>query len=387
MSSTPKWSNGTKWFVLIICTILLGLAVWQFSIALAPLVVAVIIAYLLNPPVNWLTDHTPLKRPLAAFLVYTVFLFVLALFPTLGIPLIVQQIQEVDFDLYDVVNQLDTAMGYQVVIQGIPVSLKTVSEPIVGSLNQIFSPAATWVAGLAYGIAGGFMWAIFIFMVGFYFLLDANRFRDWVDSWVPPDYLPEFKLLRQEIDHVWKAYFIGQMTLAMIMGFFIGGTMTLLGVKSALLLGVIAALAELIPLGYTISGAIGTIFALLQGSTYIPLPPWAFALGVAIFYFVTAQIDTNYLIPRIIGYRLKLPAGVIIVGVIAGAAIAGGLGLLLAAPTIATVRVLGNYFYRRLLDLEPYIETTPPPLIAELLEEDLSLPPPRLAEQLDSPAE
>jgi predicted PurR-regulated permease PerM len=107
--------------------------------------------------------------------------------------------------------------------------------------------------------------------------------------------------------------------------------------------------------GYSISGAIGIIFAYFQGSTYIPLPHWAFALLIALFYFVMWQIDTNYLVPRIIGNRLRLPPAVIIVGIIAGASVGGALGLLLAAPTIATNRVLGSYLYRRLLDLEPYV--------------------------------
>ena len=52
----------------------------------------------------------------------------------------------------------------------------------------------------------------------------------------------------------------------------------------------------------------------------------------------------------------------IIVGIIAGASVAGALGLLLAAPTIATVRVLGSYIYRRLMDLEPYVLVYKPPL-------------------------
>jgi predicted PurR-regulated permease PerM len=229
-------------------------------------------------------------------------------------------------------------------------------EPLTGSLDQILSPMATVAAGLAVNIAGGFIWAIFIFVVGYYLLVDANRFSAWVDSWIPPDYFEEFKLLRRELDGVWKAYFIGQLTLALIVGVVIGGVAALLGIKSALLLGIFAALLELIPnWGYGLSGIVGVIFAYLQGSTYIPLPPWAFALLVAGFYFVMWQIDTNYLVPRIIGNRLRLPPVVIIVGIIAGASVGGAIGLLLAAPTIASVRVLGSYLYRRLLDLEPYV--------------------------------
>jgi hypothetical protein len=73
------------------------------------------------------------------------------------------------------------------------------------------------------------------------------------------------------------------------------------------------------------------------------------------FYFLMWQFDANYLIPRVIGHRLRLSPAIVIIGIIGGASLAGALGLLLAAPIIATVRILGGYIYRRLLDLQPYV--------------------------------
>ncbi len=362
MPTAPPWTPGTKRTIFIISLILIGLAIWQFSIVLAPLVVAVIIAYLLQPPVGWITRHTPLKRGVAAAIVYITFLILLALIPTLGTPLVLQQTRQIDFDIQEFTAQLNDAMDYQVIIGGFQVDMNVLIEPVTGSLDQIFSPLATWAANLAVGIAGGLIWAIFIFVVGFYLLLDANKFSQWLDSWIPPDYQQEIKLLRREIDRVWKAYFIGQLTLALIVGVIIGVATALLGIQGAVLLGLVAALLELIPnWGYSISGIVGVTFAYFQGSSYIPLPAWAFALLVTAFYFIMWQIDTNYLVPRIIGHRLRLSPALIIVGIIAGASVGGALGLLLAAPTIATVRVLSNYLYRRLLDLEPYVVTNARP--------------------------
>jgi predicted PurR-regulated permease PerM len=361
LSTAPKWTPATKRAVIIACAILIGLAIWQFSIVLAPLVVAVIIAYLLNPIVNWLTGRTRLKRGSAAVMVYVVFLIVLALIPTLGAPLLIQQASLLDFDVQEIRDQLNEAMDYQISVVGLPVNLSSLAGPVSGSLDQIFSPLATWAANVAVGIAGGLIWAIFIFVVGFYFLLDANRFSDWIDSWIPPGYQAEFNQLRREIDGVWKAYFLGQVTLAIIVGIIIGVSTALLGIRSALLLGIVAALLELIPnWGFGVSGTVGVLFAYFQGSSWLPLPNWAFALMIIVFYFVMWQVDTNYLIPRIIGHRLQLSPALVIVGIIAGASVGGALGLLLAAPTIATLRVLGSYLYRRLLDLEPYVLASRP---------------------------
>ena len=352
MTPAPKWTPESKRFIFVVCFILIGLAIWRFSIVLAPLVVAVIIAYLLNPIVNWLTRRTPLKRAIAAGLVYLSFLLILVLIPTIGTPLIVQQIRQLDFNVQELIAQLNQPIDHNISILGFNLNINSLVEPIAGSLDIV----ATGAANVAVGIAEGLIWTIFIFVVGYYFLVDANRFSNWVDSWVPPAYLEEIKQLRREIDAVWKSYFIGQLTLAIIVGIIIGVSTAILGIRSALLLGIVAALLELIPnWGYSVSGTVGVLFAYFQGSSYIPLPPWAFALLVAGFYFLMWQIDTNYLVPNIIGNRLHLPPAVIIVGIIAGASVGGALGLLLAAPTIASVRVLGGYIYRRLMDIEPYV--------------------------------
>lgn len=374
MSRTPKWTPETKRFVFVACAILLTLAVWRFSIVLAPLVVAVIIAYILNPVVKKVTQRTPLRRSIAAAVIYISFLLILALIPSLLAPVIVQQVSQLDIDVQELVDELDSMLGLNFSIAGYEINAESVTQSVSGSLDTVFSPLATIAANLAVGIAGGFIWAIFIFVVGYYVLVDVNRFSDWVDSWVPANYLEEFKQLRRTIDGVWKSYFIGQVTLAIIVGLVIGSITALLGIRSAVLLGIVAALLELIPnWGYGISGTVGVLFAYFQGSSYIPLPDWAFAVLVGGFYFLMWQFDTNYLIPRIIGNRLQLPPAVIIVGIIAGASVGGALGLLLAAPTIATVRVVGSYIYRRLLDQEPYV-LVPEPAVAANLPADTDIP-------------
>lgn len=354
MSSAPKWTPESKRFIFVVCFILIGLAIWRFSIVLAPLTVAVIIAYLLNPVVIWVTARTRLSRNLASAGVYITFLLILILIPLIGAPLIVQQVQQLDIDVQDLADQINGPLDNFLSLLGVELTLDP--ESLAGSVGGSIDSLATWVANLAVGIAGGFIWTIFIFVVGYYFLKDADNFSDWVDSWIPPAYFEEVKQLRRELDRVWKSYFFGQVRLAIIVGLIIGISTAILGIKSALLLGIVAAVLELIPnWGYGLSGAVGVLFAYFQGSSWIPLPSWAFALLVGGFYFLMWQVDTNYLVPRIIGHRLRLSPAIVIVGIIAGASVGGALGLLLAAPIIASIRVLGSYIYRRLLDLEPYV--------------------------------
>lgn len=82
-------------------------------------------------------------------------------------------------------------------------------------------------------------------------------------------------------------------------------------------------------------------------------------------HLVYQQFDLNYLIPRIIGRSVHLPPLVVILGIVTGAALAGVLGILLAAPTIASARVLSRYLFANLFDLDPFatsaVPLLPPP--------------------------
>lgn len=131
--------------------------------------------------------------------------------------------------------------------------------------------------------------------------------------------------------------------------------MAILGIRSAFILGLVAAVAELVPnIGHTVSAIVGVTVAFIEGS-YLPVSNFWLAVIVVLVYIAIAQVDINFLIPRIIGGRMRLSPAVVIVGLIAGASIGGVLGLLLAAPTLSSLRVLGSYVYRRLLDLQPYV--------------------------------
>ena len=71
-------------------------------------------------------------------------------------------------------------------------------------------------------------------------------------------------------------------------------------------------------------------------------------------YVVIQQLENNILVPRIIGRSLNQHPLVVIIGAIAGASLAGVLGMFLAAPTLASLRIVGDYVHCKLLDLEPF---------------------------------
>ncbi len=376
MTNKP-WSTSTKRLVVVGIALLFGLAVARFSRALAPLLVAVIIAYMLNRPVNWIARRTRIPRRLVAVVIYIAFYVVLALIPTALTPILIQQFRRINLDLGRINEQLTLFLARPIVIFDFSVDLRAIAgqatralanvlSPFASGAINVLSPFASGAIGVLFDIAEGVIWAIFIFVVGLYLLLDADKMRDWFDNLVPPDYRPEVTALRREIGAIWNSFFIGQLILCTVVGVTVGGAMAILGIRSAIVLGLVAAVAELVPnIGHTVSAIVGVTVAFLEGS-YLPVSNVWFALIVALTYVAIAQVDLNFFIPRIIGQRMRLSPAVVIIGLIAGASVGGVLGLLLAAPTLSSLRTLGSYVYRRLLDLEPYVlpdgeQPSPPP--------------------------
>jgi predicted PurR-regulated permease PerM len=124
----------------------------------------------------------------------------------------------------------------------------------------------------------------------------------------------------------------------------------------------LAGILEFVPsLGHGIWMVSAGLLMLIHGSTWLPVPPWAAAALIVALHLVFQQVDLNYLIPRLVGRRVRLHPAVVIVGVFAGAIAAGVLGVVLAAPVIATARVLGRFLRAHLYDGEAI-----PPLAAEV---------------------
>jgi HAD superfamily hydrolase (TIGR01549 family) len=178
---------------------------------------------------------------------------------------------------------------------------------------------------------------------------------------LPEPLRPELRRLWSELAAVWDAFIRGLLTLGLVMGIAIGLAMTLLGVRNAPALGLLSGLAEFVPgVGPVVAAVIGTLIALFTGSIWIRLPPLGFAALAAAVYFLASQVENLYLVPRVVGRRIALHPIVVIIGALAGAQLGGMLGILLAAPVIASIRLLFGYAFHKLLDEDPFPPTPAP---------------------------
>ncbi len=365
-NSRPQWSPRIK---LTVALLLLGLGIfllYLFRAAIAPLILAVLLAFVLTPLANWIQIRLACSRALAGLVAYLVLLLVLIAIPLVIIPPLTAQSSGLTLNIHQYMSQIEALMGNTYQIAGYTIDVDQAIEQVMGSFQGLIEPVFGGTLRFAIEAISSLIWIVFIVVVSFYLVKDGPKLARWFDKITPPAYQSDMLLLREEINLVWNAFLRGQLTLAFLVSVIFTIACFILGLPFAMVMGILAGLLEFFPsIGHGIWLAAAVMLALFAGSTWLPLPNWAFALliiGLHIFY---QQFDLNYLIPRIVGKRVHLPPLVVILGIVTGALVAGVLGVVLAAPSIATARVLGRYIYANLLDQNPFPETIvkslPPP--------------------------
>ncbi|MEA3375943.1 MAG: AI-2E family transporter [Chloroflexota bacterium] len=358
--SYRRWDTPTKRIVAVIGLLFLALVVYQFRSLLRPLVLAFLLAFILNPIVDFLEDRVGMHRSLAAALVFLVLIIailgVLAA-PVTAVPSVQRAIISAQLDLRQIIDDINAFFGREIEIAGYSFDLSFLAEELSVALRRFFESVFQGTLDLVVSLAQGALWIVFIFIVAFYLVRDAHHIAERIVELAPPGYRDDAVRLRREIVHVWNAFLRGELLLGTVVGVTVGLVTTGLGLPYPWALGLLAGVLEIVPnIGPTIAAIPAILLALINGSAYIPLGNFWFAVLVAGVYTIIQLIENNFLVPRIMGRTLNLHPLAVLIAVLAGGQLASILGILLAAPTLATTRVLGRYLLARLYDRDPFAE-------------------------------
>ncbi len=346
------WSSQTKIIVIIILLLSLVYVLYKFSVAIAPMVLAIILAYVLNPLVNRLQKKLKMHRVIAILLVYLIMFLLVGTVLMIVIPILIDQVKLVALDINQLLKDASTYFSGQIVFAGVEIDGQALFGRILDSTQGLFESIFGTTIDIVTAVVSSIVWIVFIMVIAFYLINDSTAIAEWFKRLLPPAYKEDVIKLGTEINTIWSAFFRGQLLLALIVSSFITLEGLIIGLPFALLMGVLAGLLEFMPsIGHGIWLVIASLVGLFLGSTWIPIPNWAFMILILVLHTVFTQFDLNYLIPRIIGRSVHLHPLVVIIGIIAGAAIAGVLGVVLAAPTIASLRIILGYIYSHLFDI------------------------------------
>ncbi len=366
VGNESRWNPTMKVVVGVILFVLFALAMYTFRAVFVPLVVGAVLAYLLHPVARAVRRITRLPSGISAAIVYLVLLALLVPIGFAAVPPLLVQAAELADELVRSIAYLDSISSHTVTIMGLEIGVQDIVNEVTPALTSLARTIATESPRLLFDASKLILLGVFTIVISVYLTADARKFIDWFQGMAPPPYREDLERLLSEINQIWAAFFRGQLTLAVVVTLIVTALSAAIGLPQPFLMGILAGLMEfLTSVGHGIWFVTAVLVALVEGSTYLPISNFAFALVVAAVHTLYTQIDLNLLIPAIVGREVHLHPIVVIIGIIIGASIGGVLGILLAAPTIASLRILGRYIYAKLFDLDPFPMIGPPSMPRE----------------------
>ena len=326
--------------VLALAAILFRYVVYPIRIIFPPLIVAMIAVYLLNPIVTRL-ERRRIRRGWGALIVYLVAGAVLGTALYFLVPLVAKQVQDFVRDLPNIVRNTMT---------GIREFLGTLGVQVGGDAGStIDTRSIEDFLGRFVSIARSIAELALIFVLGpilaFYLLVDLPKIKRALRALIPRRRHAEVETVLRRMGESFGGFFRGQLLVALFVGIASSIGLLIVGLPFWAVVGMIAGLFNLIPLVGPFIGAGVAIFVAFTSHE----PPggllslesgWPLALGSAIALLIVQQIDNHILSPNIVGRTVRLHPVTVMLGLLAGGALFGLWGMLLAIPMIASLKIL-----------------------------------------------
>lgn len=339
------------WLVVAICTI--G-GIYVLRSVLLPFVAGAAVAYFLDPLADWL-ERRGLSRIMATVVITTMFLLLFAGALLLLIPALHAQISDFVHRLPDYLHALERRFEPTILQAKKLLPPDQVAKLRDGVMSMV-GDAASWGLRVVKGVLTSSLALINILsllvvtpVVAFYLLRDWDRMVETVDGWLPRHHAPTIRALLHEINDMLAGFVRGQATVCLALGSIYAIGLSLVGLDLGLVVGLGAGMASVIPYVGTISGlviSLGLAFAQFSDTLSVALVAAVFGLG--------QFLEGNVLSPLLVGERIKLHPVWLIFALLAGAALFGFVGILLAVPVAAVIGVLVRYFLGRYLNSPLY---------------------------------
>ena len=341
------WNSQTRYIMMVILLLVTAAVIYYARALIVPIMVAALLAYVLDPAVELLMRQTRQSRRLVVPLVYAAFLIFLAAIPVIFTPVVYAQLDAIQAEIIYLQGSIENFLVYSNLARFIQV------DEISEMFSFLYNPSQ--IFGVLLAATENLAWILIIAVTTFYILLDWDRLRTFLLGLPPDPYKQDVLILYNRLKGIWQAYLRGQLLLMSIVGVLTWLVGSLVGLPDALLIGLIAGALDVIPsLGPIIALVIATLVALFQGSSYLALSPFWFALLVFGLFFLIQVVENIWLRPRILSQSLRLHPALVFVAIIGALALAGVVAALVVVPVIKSAEVVGSYLMRRILGFEPW---------------------------------
>jgi predicted PurR-regulated permease PerM len=363
-SGSPSWSWTTRLVVGITMVAIAAFLAVRFQSLIAPLLLAFIVAYLFYPLARGMTSKVKIPWNLSVALVYLIFVLIFLGLLTWGGFVLVDQLQSLyDFlqrtivDLPKLLADL-AATGLNIGFIHIDLSTldsSTLSKEILSVVEPYMGEVGNFVGAVAGGAASLIGWLIFILLVSYFMLAETGGIQGRLLHFEIPNYEQDMRRLGRELSRIWNAFLRGQSIIVIITVLLYMVLLAGLGVRFPIWLALLAGFAKFLPwVGPFIAWTTYGLVSYFQSPTPYGLEPLTFAIIVVVVALVVDNVFDNLVTPRIFAHTLKVhPAAVLITALVA-VDLLGVVGVILAAPVLATLKLIFEYILNKMFDRDPW---------------------------------
>jgi predicted PurR-regulated permease PerM len=361
---SPKWGSTTKLIVGLSMVGLVAAMMVQFRTIIGPLILAFMLAYLLSPVASWLRDKTRLSWRAAVNIIYLFLIILIAGLSTWAGLAIFQQIQSlISFvegfvkDLPNIVaglsSQVYTFGPFQFDFK--QYDLPSLTSQVLGAIQPMVGRLGGLLSTFAASAASTIGWGLFILLISYFLLAESNQVSNRLVSFDIPGYNADLRRLGLELGRIWNSFLRGQLIIFVLIVVIYSALLSILGVRYALAIALMAGLAKFVPyVGPAITWAVLAAVSIFQGGNYFGLQPVQYTLLAVALALVLDQVLDNLVTPRLMGQALGVHPAAVLVAAIVAANLIGLVGLVLAAPVVATLKLALGYLLRKMFDLDPW---------------------------------
>lgn len=366
--TSPRWNSTTKLVVAFTIVAIVAALLIRFHTIIGPLLLAFIFSYLLHPAANFISRSTRLSWRASVGVVFLLIIILLLGLLTLGGVGLVNQIQSLITFVQSSLEQLPTiiedvatwASKFGVDLRGI--DLSAVTDQLLSVGQNLLSQMSSLIGTLAGSVASFLGWTLFVLLVSFFVLAESGGLRDDILKVDLPGYSEDLRRFGQELARIWNAFLRGQIIIFFLTFAIYSVVLSVLGVRYAIGLALAAGFARFVPyVGPAMNWTALALVTFFQPFKLFGMDPLYYTLLVFLIALFIDQIFDNIVSPRIMADALRVHPAAVLVAAIISASLLGVLGVVIAAPMLATLQLFGQYTVRKMFDLNPWPPHEPRP--------------------------
>jgi len=383
---SPRWGSTTKLIVGLSVVAICAFLFLRFLNIVGPLLMAFILAYLFHPVSTSLRNGLRMSWRASVTFLYLILFILIAGLIAIGGLAVVDQVQSLIVFLQNAVKDLPSfitqftsqPLSFGPFVLNLQLlDVNELTQQILGAVQPMLSRAGSSVVAVAASTASFIGWLFFILLVSYFILVESGGVPNRLFSLNIPGYADDIHQFGSALNRIWDAFLRGQITIVLLTIFIYTILLGGLGVHFFFGLALLAGLARFIPyVGPFVAWTTYGLVAFFQADTMFGLPPLGYVGLVVGLAWTTDFIMDNLVVPRLMANALRVHPAAVMVSALVAFNLLGVIGMVLAAPVLATLKLFLDYILAKMFDQDPWasletISATPlslPPAVQTIQE-------------------